>query len=161
MRNLSCIFPLRYRRECFRRCQSHSVDDARCRALSFAVNWRSTYLRCPDEHANNLSVEVTSGSRCESCCAGGLLEPPKPREEQMPGKSMEKHSSKRLQFLSLCVAANPCLALTKEDSCKRPVGLTKDIGLISHSLRNPLQGISHQLLGECCKPYLSRHVSVG
>ena len=25
--------------------------------------------------------------------------------------------------------------------------LTKDIGLMSHSLRNPLQGISHQLLG--------------
>ena len=38
--------------------------------------------------------------------------------------------------------------------------LTKDIGLMSHSLRNPLQGISHQLLWECCKPYLSRHVSV-
>ena len=38
--------------------------------------------------------------------------------------------------------------------------LTKDIGLMSHSLRNPLQGISRQLLWECCKPYLSRHVSV-
>ena len=93
-------------------------------------------------------------------------EPPKPREEQIPaysqGRAWKKNSSKRLQFLRLRAAANPCFALTKRRFLQTTrVFLTKDIGLMSHSLRNPLQGISHQLLGECCKPYLSRHVSVG
>ena len=37
--------------------------------------------------------------------------------------------------------------------------LTKCIGLMSHSLRNPLQGISRQFLWQCCKHYLSRHMS--
>ena len=48
--------------------------------------------------------------------------PQNPGKSRSWGRAWKKHSSKRLQFLPLCVAANPCVVLTKEDSRKRPVG---------------------------------------
>ena len=68
--------------------------------------------------------------------------PQNPGKSRAQGGAWEKHLSERLQFLSPRVAANPRVALTKEDSCKRSVGFLRK----AHSLRNPLQGILRQLL---------------
>ena len=66
------------------------------------------------------------GHRACSELTGSLFSstrrPQNPGKSRSQGRAWKKHSSKRLQFLSLCVAANPCVALTKEKFCKRPVG---------------------------------------
>ena len=91
-----------------------------------------------------------------------LSEPPKPREEQIPGKSMEKTLVEEVAVsISMCGGKSMRCADQRRFLQTTCGFLTKDIGLMSHSLRNPLQGISRQLFRECCRPYLSRQVSVG
>ena len=70
-------------------------------------------------------------------------EPPKPREEQIPGKSMEKTLVEEVAVsISTCGSKSMRCADQRRFLQTTRGFLTKDTGLMSHSLRNPLQGIS-------------------
>ena len=124
------------------------TNQKRCKGETLCSWERTLYIR------QSMSMEFESGTV--------NLRLPYPREEQIPGKSMEKTLVEEVAVsISTCGSKSMRCADQRRFLQTTRGFLTKDIGLMSHSLRNPLQGISHQLLWECCKPYLSRHVSVG
>ena len=86
----------------------------------------------------NVGLAISSGVQ-------SLSEPPKTREEQIPGKSTQKTLVEEVAVSISTCGSNSMRCADQRRFLQTTRGfLTKDIGLMSHILRNPVQGISQQ-----------------
>ena len=97
------------------------------------------------ENSLYLMLVLRALSSSQKTLKHSISELPKPREEQIPGKSMGKTLFEEVAvFISMCGSKSMGCADQRRFLHALRGFLTKDVGLMSHSLRNPLQGISRQ-----------------
>ena len=113
----------------------------------------------------NSPAPLDSGVGQETAVPSQVIQsPPKPREEQIPGKSMEETLVEEV-----AVSISTCGSKSMHCADQRRFLQTTRGGFfderhwldVTQFAQSSARDLSQQLLWECCKPYLSRHVSVG